>query len=87
MLQGLQRQDCVNGCMGRALPTRMWWPCPGSEPGILLGPGLAHTLEEKVTDVLVWVSGNRNLRLPLVIMLQETGNLQGHKFLGSWVYF
>lgn len=32
---------------------------PWGVPGILLGPGVAHTLEEKVTDVLVWVSGTR----------------------------
>ena len=55
--------------------------------GILLGPGVALSLEEKVTDVLVWVSGTRNLRLPFVITLQGAWNLQGHKFLGSRVYF
>ena len=57
------------------------------KPGILLGPGVAHSLEEKVTDVLAWVSGTRNLRLPLVITPQGAWNLQGCKFLGSWVYF
>lgn len=55
--------------------------------GILLGPGVALSLEEKVTDVLVWVSGTRNLRLPFVITLQGAWNLQGRKFLGSRVYF